>query len=153
METEVMMGDNNIDINGSGEVKSEMKIQKDRKPMGGLVMLVVGLVTLIVGVVVLIVTLNRQPAVQDAEYLITVGSWQREDAPSVVWEFTEVGNGKLTTNAHQNDYDFIWALEGDQLKIETEWLYDLNDEYSYKIKDGKLILNDQITFIPVVTTE
>ena len=148
-----MTGENNIDTNKSGEARNEMRTQKDRKPVRGLAVLIAGLATLTIGIVALIVTLTRQPAVQDAEYLVTVGSWQREDAPSVVWEFTEVGKGTLTTNAHANDYEFIWALEDGRLKVETNWLYDLNDDYAYKIKDGKLILNDQITFIPVVTTE
>ena len=62
--------------------------------------------------------------------------------PSVIWKFTEVGKGTLTTNGHTNDYDFIWAIEDGKLKIETKWLYELEDEYEYELdKDaGSLIL-------------
>lgn len=64
--------------------------------------------------------------------------------PSVVWKFTEIGKGTLTTNAHVNDYDFIWALEDGKLKIETKWLYDLNNEYDYSLdqRAGVLTLTD-----------
>lgn len=141
-----------VELDDATKTKSKLG-GASKKPRIGIVALIVGIVTLIIGVVVLVLTLNRQPAVQDAEYLVTVGSWQREDAPSVVWEFTEVGKGNLTTNAHANDYEFIWAIEDGKLKVETNWLYDLNDDYTYKIKDNKLILNDQIVFIPAVTTE
>jgi hypothetical protein len=61
----------------------------------------------------------------------------------VVWDFTEIGKGTLTTNAHENDYDFIWAIEDGKLKIETKWLYDLENEYDYKLDQdkGELVLS------------
>ena len=64
--------------------------------------------------------------------------------PSVIWRFTEAGKGTLTTNGHANDYDFIWAIEDGKLKIETKWLYELENEYEYELdKDtGSLILKD-----------
>ena len=73
-----------------------------------------------------------------------IGAWEREDAPSVVWNFTEIGKGTLTTNGHQNDYDFIWAIDGDKIKIETDWLYALDDEYIYTLDQsaGVLTLGD-----------
>ena len=63
---------------------------------------------------------------------------------SVIWKFTEIGKGTLTTNNHQNDYEFIWALEDGKLKIETKWLYELDNEYDYKLdqKAGTLTLTD-----------
>lgn len=128
------------------EVTKDKKI--DKKPMFSVITLVVGIITLIVGVVILVLALNRAPDTQDAETLVATGSWQREGEPSVVWNFTEIGKGSLTTNAHTNDYNFIWAIEGDELKIETEWLYTLNDEFEYEIKDGKLILDKSIVFVP-----
>lgn len=60
--------------------------------------------------------------------------------PSVIWNFTEIGKGTLTTNAHLNDYDFIWAIEGDTLKIETNWLYELENEYKYELDQNNGIL-------------
>ena len=65
-----------------------------------------------------------------------------KDTPAVIWNFKEIGKGSLTTNSHVNDYDFIWAIESDNLKIETSWLYTLNDEYEYELnqKEKTLIL-------------
>ena len=132
------------------KVAKEPKNSKktDKKLTIGIVALVAGIITLITGVIILVLALNRAPDTQDAETLVATGTWQREDEPSVVWNFTETGNGSLTTNSHTNDYDFIWAIEGDTLKIETEWLYILNDEFKYEIRDGKLVLNDKIVFVP-----
>ena len=76
----------------------------------------------------------------EAEFLITTGEWVREDQPSVIWDFTEVGKGKLTTDSHLNDYDFIWKLDGGKLLIETAWLYDLNDDFDYTINQGEKTL-------------
>ena len=121
----------------------------DKKNLAGIITLVTGLVALVAGVIFLVIALNRQPDIHDAKKLTTVGSWQREDQPDVVWNFTDAGKGTLTTNGHTNDYDFIWTLVGNRLLIETDWLYTLNDEFDYEIKDGRLILNDKIVFIPV----
>ena len=59
---------------------------------------------------------------------------------SVIWKFTEIGKGTLTTNAHTNDYDFQWAIEDGKLKIRTNWLYELDDEYEYRLNQGDGIL-------------
>ena len=81
-----------------------------------------------------------------------VGATNCISTPSVIWQFTEVGKGTLTTNNHINDYDFIWALEDGRLKIETKWLYDLENEYEYELNqaDKTLILKDddkEIVFV------
>jgi hypothetical protein len=125
------------------------KINKFNKKLAlAIAALVAGVVMLISGIVVLVITLNHGSDMHDAEVLVATGSWQREDEPGVIWNFTETGKGSLTTNAHTDDYDFIWAIEGDKLKIETEWLYTLNDEFDYKIDNNRLILNDEIVFVP-----
>ena len=77
----------------------------------------------------LLINILATPKVLDAEYLVQTGEWQLEDEPTVIWQFTEVGKGVLTTNAHTNDYNFIWAIDGNKIKIETDWLYKLNNEY------------------------
>ena len=63
---------------------------------------------------------------------------------AVIWKFTEIGKGTLTTNAHLNDYDFIWAIDGDKLKVETKWLYGIVNEYEYRLdqNNGTLTLKD-----------
>ena len=88
-----------------------------------LIVMIIGLITLVIGVVFLIVRLVSGPSVADGEYLVSVGEWTEQGEPSIVWNFTEIGKGTLTTNNHTNDYDFAWALEDGKLKIDTEWLY------------------------------
>ena len=111
-----------------------------KKKIISIIIFVIGLITLITGVTFLILDLVKKPSVADGEYLVEVGKWSLEDNDSVVWNFTEIGKGTLTTNNHINDYDFIWALEDNKLKIETKWLYDLEDEYEYKLnQDAKTL--------------
>ena len=123
-----------------------------RKQFISIIIFIIGLITLIAGVVFLILKLNSGAPIEDGEYLISVDSWIREDEPGVIWSFTEIGKGKLTTNNHLNDYDFIWAIEDGKIKIKTDWLYSLNDEYDYRIEDKNLILirsdSSEIKFSP-----
>ena len=107
---------------------------------GPIVVFLIGLVTLAGGLGFLIYKLASAPGMADAEFLVSSGQWTREDTKNVVWNFTEIGKGKLTTDDHTNDYDFIWALDGNKIKIETAWLYDLNDEFEYKLDQKNKIL-------------
>ena len=121
-----------------------------------LIVLIIGLLTLIAGVVFLIVRLTAGPSVADGEYLVSVGEWTEQGEPSIVWNFTGIGKGTLTTNNHTNDYDFVWALEDGKLKINTEWLYTLNNEFDYVLDQGSNILtltsgDETFTFVPVIT--
>ena len=95
------------------------------------ILMALGIVTLVVGLVLLVVKIVTMPRMDDAEFLISAGEWVREDKPNVIWDFTEVGKGKLSTDGHLNNYDFKWSLEDGKLKIETAWLYDLSDEFNY----------------------
>ena len=119
-----------------------------------LIVLIIGLLTLIAGVVFLIVRLNAGPSIADGEYLVSVGEWKEQDEPSVIWNFTEIGKGTLTTNNHTNDYDFVWAIEDGKLKVNTEWLYTLNDEFDYTLdQNGNMLTltrdDEKTIFIPV----
>ena len=122
-----------------------------KKQILSIVTLIIGIIVLIVGVVFLVLRLTSSNEIQDGEYLVSAKEWtlvndtncSNEAAnciPSVIWKFTEIGKGTLTTNNHINDYDFIWALEDDTLKIETSWLYDLENEYQYKLDQSAGIL-------------
>lgn len=127
----------------------------DKKKKLSLIAMIIGLITLVAGAVMLILTLVTKPGTRDAEYLVEIGQWTEVGEEGVVWNFTEVGKGKLTTNDHKNDYDFIWSLDGDTLKIETSWLYKMNNEFTYKIDQGekKLTLTsseESYTFLPYV---
>ena len=108
-------------------------MKKKRLPI---IIFIVGLVALLGGAGYLIFKIVKQPDLRDAEYLVNAGDWVKEDAEGVIWDFTEVGKGTLTTNNHINDYDFLWSMDGSTLKIETKWLYDLEDEYTYSINRG-----------------
>lgn len=101
-----------------------------------LAVFIVGFVVLTAGLTMLIVKLVAAPAVADAEFLVSSSKWAREDEPAVVWDFTEVGKGSLTTDGGKTNYDFIWTIDGGKLKIETAWLYDLNDEFDYTLDQG-----------------
>lgn len=119
-----------------------------------LIVLIIGLLTLIAGVVFLIVRLNAGPSIADGEYLVSIGEWKEQDEPSVIWNFTEIGKGTLTTNNHTNDYDFIWAIEDGKLKVNTEWLYTLNDEFDYTLdQNGNMLTltrgDEETIFVPV----
>ena len=144
-----------------------------------IITLIVGLVTLVAGVVFLIIRLTAASGVADGEYLVSIGKWGLEggncvqakcgenakcvgpdgeatvicDGDGVIWNFTEIGKGTLTTNNHVNDYNFTWAIEDDKLIIQTEWLYTLNNEYNYSLDQNNntltLISGDEtVKFIP-----
>ena len=118
---------------------------------GPIIVFALGIILLIAGIITLVIRLISAPVVTDAEFLISGGEWVREDEPTVIWNFKEVGKGSLTTDEHLNDYDFIWAIEDGKLKIETDWLYDLEDDFDYTIDQGAKTLtikNDavEVTF-------
>lgn len=116
------------------------KSKKNTKKRVGIAIFVIGMLSLVAGIVLMLVNLLAKPAVRDADFIVSVGTWEREDAPGVIWDFTKIGKGKLTTNNHKNDYDFIWSLDAKTLKIETSWLYEINNEYNYTLNQDDKIL-------------
>lgn len=136
----------------------------EKKRIVSIVSLVVGLVVLAVGATFLVLKLTSKPPVADGEYLVAAGNWvldsgggcemliqsdgasdtECEGGSDVIWRFTEIGKGTLTTNNHLNDYDFAWALKDGRITIQTDWLYKLNNEYEYTLNQGEgtLILLD-----------
>ena len=142
-----------------------------RREFLSITVFVIGVMTLAVGIGCLAARLMQGSDIADGEYLVAAGEWKlqsstvkmltcTDDLPrsscsddgeksevmhnddNVVWDFTEIGKGTLTTNAHQNDYDFRWALEDGKLLINTDWLYELENEYDYVLdqRDGILTL-------------
>lgn len=135
-----MSGDEKKNIRAKGIEKAEKvrkKLGMDKKSFA---FFVFGMVILAVGLVLLVVKIITGPRMDNAEFLISAGEWVREDEPTVIWDFTEVGKGKLTTDGHLNNYNFAWALEGGKLKIETTWLYSLSDEFEYSLDQGAKVL-------------
>ena len=129
------------------------KPKKSAKKTISIIIFIIGFVTLAAGAVMFVLDWLKKPAVEDAEYFVSIGEWVEQDSDGVIWKFTEIGKGTLTTNNHTDDYDFIWSLEGNRLKIETAWLYDLEDEFTYTLdqKENTLKLESDgktVTFVP-----
>ena len=143
--------------------------QKSKKSIFGFISLGIGVAALAASATFFIIKNNEKPAVRDAEYLVSIGKWVMQSESNtepvdcissveeenteptdcisvepttgnVIWDFTEIGKGTLTTNNHIDDHDFKWAIEGDKLKIETDWLNTLYDELTYKIDQKEQIL-------------
>ncbi|MBR2726005.1 hypothetical protein IKE87_01935 [Candidatus Saccharibacteria bacterium] len=105
--------------------------------IASIVTLVVGLAVLVAGGVFFIIKQNEASKAGDADYLVEMGDFVMEDSDgAVAWKFTEVGKGTLTTNNHTNDYDFQWAIEDDKMRIRTDWLYEMDNEYTYEVNQG-----------------
>lgn len=140
------------------KLKHPSKIEKKSgKFTASIVIFAVGLCVLAGGLVFLVLKLTAGPAVSDAEFLISAKEWMLDEETNciseepeaetncigdsgVIWKFTEAGKGTLTTNNHTNDYDFIWATDNGTLKVETDWLYTLNNEYQYELNRGEGVL-------------
>ncbi len=67
----------------------------------------------------------------EAEVLIDVKKWQKEDEPTVIWEFGE-GTGKVTTNKIEY-FDMEWGMKDGVLSIKTDWLATLKDEFDITV--------------------
>lgn len=119
----------------SKEATESFKIEKKKASIVPLIIFIVGLVTLAAGATFFILDLLKKPDIRTADYLVEVKNWKEQGTDTVFWSFTEIGKGTLTTNNHINDYDFIWRIDDDTLKIETSWLYALNNEYTITIDD------------------
>ena len=116
------------------------KPEKVRSKKLAIAIFVIGIIVLVAGLIVLVVKKTAQPLLDDAEFLITTGQWVREDQPEVIWDFTEVGKGTLTTDAHQNDYNFTWKLDNSKITMETDWLYSFYDTFEYVINQNEKTL-------------
>lgn len=108
--------------------------------VSSIIVSVVGFLMLIAGIVFLVINLNRGPLVSDGEFLVSGGKWVLDGEEGVVWTFSEIGKGTLTTNGHENDYDFIWAIKDGRILIETDWLYKLENEYEYTLDRNEKVL-------------
>ena len=139
--------------------KAESKKGGSKKKIIAIAVISIGLATLVTGLVFLFMRLAEMNGLQDGEYLVSAKEWVMEndtncaaetgagegttncaDGGGVIWKFTEIGKGTLTTNQHINDYDFVWAIEDGELLIETDWLYKLENSYDYKLDQGAGIL-------------
>lgn len=144
------------------ESQKSLKKQKSKKP---LVIALVSLVVLLAGAAAFyfLYWRHREPVVvlTDAEYLAQ-HSWEKSDAPTVIWTFRTDGSGELTTNK-SNYYNFTWTLEPgdpDTLAISTAWLLSLDDSFDFSLDreaDSFTVKNRaddlESTFVPLGTAE
>lgn len=136
--------------------KSKRPLAPEKKPVkpAAIATFVVGIIALIAGLAVMFINIFAPPTAADADFLVSNGIWRRSDEPDVTWYFSEIGKGMLTTHNYYPDsadisdedsrpeelYDFRWALSGDQLQIQTDWLYELNDTFTYKLDQSNKTL-------------
>lgn len=132
-------------VKKKSEKPAKIKDPRKKKKVLYIGVFVIGVVMLIVGAVFLVLGLMRGAAVADGEYLVAAKNWtltdcENDDCDKVVWNFTEIGKGTLTTDGGEHNYDFKWAIEDGKLLIQTDWLYELNDEYNYSLNQGSSVL-------------
>ncbi|MBR3180731.1 hypothetical protein IKF63_01480 [Candidatus Saccharibacteria bacterium] len=114
------------------EPKKTLVKKKSKKPL--IITIVIVVILLAGGLLGYFFFFKKAPKIvlSDSEYLIQTKSWEKVDAPTVIWVFDEGGKGELTTNK-SNYYNMTWLLEGKTLKIDTDWLYELNDSFDVTI--------------------
>lgn len=136
------------DIKSTSDKKlKEKDAEPKKRKASSFVIFLIGLAMLITGLGFLAAKFAMRSNMSDAEKIVELGTFAKNGEEGVVWQFTEIGKGTLTTNGHKNDYDFTWAIEDGKLKIKTEWVEPIYNEYSYKIDGNKLILDDKIIFL------
>ena len=112
------------------------KKPKDKRLIIAIIVAAASLLVAVGVVLYFLVFRNTEPVMvfTDVESLVKVGAWEKQDAPTVIWDFHEDGTGQLTTNKI-NYYDMKWEMEQDEekqvLKITTSWLYELNDSFLF----------------------
>ena len=126
-------------------VKGAAKHPQKKKKITCITIFVLGMIVLVVGTVFMVLNVLKGNAVADGEYLVAAGDWMltdcgNENCDKVVWDFTEIGKGVLTTDGGERKYNFEWAIEDGKLLIQTDWLYELNDEYEYSLDQSNGVL-------------
>lgn len=105
-----------------------------KKKIAIIALSVVGVIAIAFGTFLIINALSGENLYQkmaEAEVLIDIKKWQKQDEPSVIWEFGE-GTGKITTNGDEY-FDMEWGMENEVLSIKTKWLEDLKDEFDITV--------------------
>lgn len=70
------------------------------------------------------------------DFLVSGHEWQKSGEESVVWTFENDGTCKITTNSTEV-FNCTWSLDGENLKIKTKWLRDLEDEFTLHINQAE----------------
>lgn len=139
----------NTEVKKDKKKTDKVKDPRKKKKILSIGVFVLGMIMLVVGIVFLVLNVLKGNAVADGEYLVAAENWVLtdcgdEDCDKVIWDFTEIGKGSLTTDGGEHNYDFKWAIKDGKLDIQTDWLYELNNEYEYSLdqSNGVLTLRD-----------
>lgn len=139
----------NTEVKKDKKKTDKVRDPRKKKRILSIGVFVLGMIMLVVGIVFLVLNVLKGNAVADGEYLVAAENWVLtdcgdEDCDKVIWDFTEIGKGSLTTDGGEHNYDFKWAIKDGKLDIQTDWLYELNNEYEYSLdqSNGVLTLRD-----------
>ncbi len=139
----------NTEVKKDKKKTDKVRDPRKKKKILSIGVFVLGMIMLVVGIVFLVLNVLKGNAVADGEYLVAAENWVLtdcgdEDCDKVIWDFTEIGKGSLTTDGGEHNYDFKWAIKDGKLDIQTDWLYELNNEYEYSLdqSNGVLTLRD-----------
>jgi hypothetical protein len=129
-------------VDKAGEAaKGAAKGSRKKKKVTCITIFVIGVIMLVVGIVFLVLSILKGSSVADGEYLVEAGDWtltdcKEDDCDKVIWDFTEIGKGVLTTDGGEHKYEFKWAIKDGKLIVHTDWLYEIDDEYEYSLDQG-----------------
>jgi len=123
--------------------KKQEEKEKKHKKLGKKARMAIIIGSVVVGLAVVgallyfLVFRKEEPvAVLTDRDILVAHAWEKQDAPTVIWTFHADGTGEITTNK-SNYYDMKWYFEQDgedrTLKIDTAWLYELNDSFSFTL--------------------
>jgi flagellar basal body-associated protein FliL len=152
-------------------IKSEPEEEEDKpkkhlSKKAKIAIIVSSIVVVLLGIAALLVFVvfkKEEPVVilTDRDILVSK-SWEKQDAPTVIWTFRADGTGELTTNK-TNYYDTKWTLSDDEpatLEITTAWLYELKDSFTFTLDREantftvkKLSDDTESVFVPLGTAE
>ena len=99
-----------------------------------IIVFIIGCATLATGAVFFVLDMIKKPAVEDANFLVEIGEWVKEGEDSVIWNFTEVGKGKLTT---KNGDVFEGQFKNGKIEGEGIARYADGSKFKGTFKNGK----------------
>ena len=121
------------------ELEEEEKSKKHLSKKARIAIIISSIVVALLGIAALLIFVvfkKEEPVIvlTDRDILVS-RSWEKQDAPTVIWTFRADGTGELTTNK-TNYYDTKWALSDEEpvkLEITTAWLYELKDSFTFSL--------------------
>ena len=148
------------------ESEEEEKPKKRLSKKARIAIIISSIVIALLGIAALLIFVvfkKEEPIIvlTDRDILVS-RSWEKQDAPTVIWTFRADGTGELTTNK-TNYYDTEWTLSDEEpvkLEITTAWLYELKDSFTFSLdREANTFTVKNLTdgtesiFVPLGTAE